>query len=126
MKLSDLINDLVRQLACTGDHEISNRLAYGPLQSLFLRPQPNALTTAMHRIEHGAWRGALVGFRELRLQFPELAKNEFDAAALDAAAAGLICLHTHDMPNNIPQEQRDQLVTDGRGNFYVGCAIRPQ
>lgn len=80
------------------------------------------LLQAMRRIEPGADRGALVGFRELRRSTP-LSKDLFDVLALDAARKGLVSLHRHDYPTSLSATELAELVTDGT-NYYVGCAIR--
>lgn len=80
------------------------------------------LIQAMKRIEPGAERGALVGFRELRRTAP-LSKEVFDLVALDAARKGLISMHRHDYPTSLSPTEQAELVTDGEA-YYVGCAIR--
>ncbi|MDB5340834.1 MAG: uncharacterized protein JWN70_6453 [Planctomycetaceae bacterium] len=83
------------------------------------------LVGAMKRIEPGAERGALVGARELR-RAVRLPKSEFDHAVLELARQGRLSLHRHDYATSLTQEERDELVTDGDGTFYVGMALRPR
>lgn len=77
----------------------------------------------MRHIEPAADRGALVTFRELR-RAAQLEKHAFDAAVLDLARQGRLMLHRHDHPAGLSPQDRDQLVTDGAGNYYVGAAMR--
>lgn len=81
------------------------------------------LLSLMRQIEPAADQGALVTFRELRRAAP-LDKGTFDAAVLELARQGRLMLHRHDHPAGLAPRERDQLVTDGAGNYYVGAAIR--
>jgi hypothetical protein len=95
------------------------------------RPEPVAsqestaveLLELMKRLEPGAERGALVGSRELR-RASLLEKSQFDSAVLDLARHGKLSLHRHDYASSLNQQERDDLVTDGAGTYYVGMAIR--
>ena len=79
----------------------------------------------MKRIEPGAERGALVGARELR-RAVRLPKPDFDHAVLELARQGQLSLHRHDYATSLTPQERDELVTDGDGTFYVGMALRPR
>ncbi|MSR58518.1 MAG: hypothetical protein EXS05_12830 [Planctomycetaceae bacterium] len=81
------------------------------------------LIALMRRIEPGADRGALVGSRELR-RVAKLEKTRFDRAALELARDGRLSLHRHDYPASLTAAERDELVTDGDGTYYIGMAIR--
>lgn len=81
------------------------------------------LLMLMRQIEPGAERGTLVPTRELR-RAANLDKAEFDRAVLDLAQSGRIMLHRHDHPSGLSQRERDELVTDGAGAYFVGVAIR--
>jgi DNA-binding MarR family transcriptional regulator len=81
------------------------------------------LIDLMKQIEPGAERGALVAARELR-RAAKLGKAQFDTAALDLAREGKLSLHRHDHVNSLTQEERDELVTDGTGTYYIGMVIR--
>lgn len=87
------------------------------------RVLPVDLVALMQQIEPGALRGALVGARDLR-RAAEMPKEKFDAEALRLAKAGTLSLHRHDYPASMTPAERDELVTDGRGTFYVGMALR--
>ena len=81
------------------------------------------LVQLMQAIEPGAERGALVTARMLR-NAAKLSKPAFDALALQLSREGRIALHEHDFVASLSPEDRDELVTDGQGHFYVGMALR--
>jgi hypothetical protein len=87
------------------------------------RPVSVDLVALMRRIEPGADRGALVGARDLR-RAAKLEKPSFDREVLELARQGRLSLHRHDFPASLSQVERDELVTDGTGTFYVGMALR--
>lgn len=67
--------------------------------------------------------GTLLLVKDLRARTP-LDKARFDRAALSLAEAGRAVLHHHDSPAALPERERDHLIADGRGTFYVGVAPR--
>ncbi len=77
----------------------------------------------IRRIEPGADRGALVGSRDLR-RAARIDKFEFDRAVLNLARQERLSLHRHDYPASLSPAERDELVTDGKGTYYVGMALR--
>jgi hypothetical protein len=81
------------------------------------------LVALIRRLEPGADRGALVGARDLR-RAAHLNKLSFDRAVLDLARAGKLSLHRHDFVASLSPNERDELVTDGAGAYYVGMALR--
>ena len=81
------------------------------------------LTALMRRIEPGAERGALVTAGDLR-RAARLDKSEFDRVVLDLARQGRVSLHRHDYVASLSPAERDELVTDGAGTYYVGMALR--
>lgn len=81
------------------------------------------LVALMKQIEPAAERGALVGARDLR-RAANLQKLEFDQAVLALARQSRLSLHHHDYASSLSQVERDELVTDGNGKFYVGMALR--
>jgi hypothetical protein len=78
----------------------------------------------MKQVEPGAQHGALVTSRELR-RAARLNKADFDALALELARQGRLVLHRHDFASSLSPEEKDELVSDGQGNYYVGLALRP-
>lgn len=81
------------------------------------------LVSLIKRIEPAAINGALVAARELR-RAANLVKSQFDAAVLDLARQGRLMLHRHDFANGLEPAEREELVTDGAGTYYVGVALR--
>ena len=81
------------------------------------------LVSLMKSIEPAAENGALVAARELR-RAANLDKSHFDQAVLDLARQGQLMLHRHDFAAALSTAERDELVTDGAGTYYVGMALR--
>jgi glycosyltransferase A (GT-A) superfamily protein (DUF2064 family) len=81
------------------------------------------LIALMRLIEPGANRGALVGARDLR-RAAKLEKQSFDRAVMELARQGRLSLHRHDYATSLSAAERDELVTDGAGTYYVGMALR--
>jgi hypothetical protein len=77
----------------------------------------------IRRIEPGADRGTLVGSRDLR-RAARLDKVDFDRAVLELSRNGQLSLHRHDYATSLSPSERDELVTDGAGTYYVGMALR--
>lgn len=51
-----------------------------------------------------------------------LPKDRFDRAALGLYRRGVVVLHRHDDPFLVSEEQRNELLTDGEGRYYVGIS----
>ena len=81
------------------------------------------LVSLMRGIEPAADCGALVAARELR-RATKLDKSQFDRAVLELARQGRLMLHRHDFAGGLTSAERDELVTDGAGTYYVGMALR--
>lgn len=86
-------------------------------------PAKPDLIKLMHQIESGARRGALVTSRDLR-RAAGLPKEKFDQEMLELSKQGKVSLHKHDFPQSLSQSERDEMVTDGNGHYFVGAAIR--
>ncbi|MBN1103229.1 MAG: hypothetical protein JXL84_07445 [Deltaproteobacteria bacterium] len=71
------------------------------------------------RLQPPGQRRALVSIRELRRSV-NLLKGVFDQAVLSLALQGKVALHHHDFPSSLSPEERDQLVRDEQGTYYVG------
>uniref|UniRef100_A0A7C4QT64 Uncharacterized protein n=1 Tax=Schlesneria paludicola TaxID=360056 RepID=A0A7C4QT64_9PLAN len=87
-----------------------------------VRPSPD-LVSLMRHIEPAADRGAFVAARDLR-RCAAIDKLDFDRAVLELARQGRLMLHRHDFPAGLTAAEREELVTDGSGNYYVGMALR--
>lgn len=91
-------------------------------------PAPDAIAATiletLDRIEPR--RGLVVAISKLR-RAPELArsgKQQFDAAAMSLFAGRRVFLHDHTAPHTLTAVEKEDLVTDGKGNYYVGIARR--
>jgi hypothetical protein len=62
---------------------------------------------------------ALVSIRELR-RLLTLTKNDFDQAVFSLAVRGRVALHQHDFPGSLSPDEREEMVRDDRGTYYVG------
>lgn len=92
------------------------------------------IVAAMQKVDPGADRGALIGTRDLRKQFGDLSKEEFDAKIMRMAEKGKLTLHHHDFAFSLSQAERDELVSypvpedswwGHKGRAYVvGVAVR--
>jgi len=86
-------------------------------------PQSVDLVSLMKQVEPAAVNGALVAARELR-RAANLPKSQFDEAILALARQGRLMLHRHDFASSLDPTEREELVTDGAGTYYVGVALR--
>jgi hypothetical protein len=71
------------------------------------------------RLQPPGQRRALVSIRELRRSVG-LAKSVFDGIVLSLAIQGRVALHHHDFPSSLSPEEREELVRDEQGIYYVG------
>mgnify|MGYP005849961885 CR=1 FL=1 len=71
------------------------------------------------RLQPPGQRRALVSIRELRRSV-SLKKSVFDRTVLSLAVQGEVALHHHDFPSSLSPDERDELVRDEQGTFYVG------
>ncbi|MCP4345097.1 MAG: hypothetical protein GY795_06170 [Desulfobacterales bacterium] len=74
-------------------------------------------------IEPAARRQALVSIPDLRIAL-DLPKQVFDQAILNLASQEKIFLHRHVHPGRMSQEERNQMVADGQGDYYMGVVLR--
>ncbi|WP_437190875.1 hypothetical protein [Planctomicrobium sp. SH527] len=81
------------------------------------------LEALIRHIEPGAAQGALVGIRDLR-RAAGISKPEFDSMLLELSRQGQVSLHRHDYPASLTAEERNDLVVDPHGTYYVGVALR--
>jgi hypothetical protein len=77
----------------------------------------------MVQIKPAAAGGALVSLRELRRSVAVQGKN-FDRAVLHLAEEGRVALHHHDYPGSLTEEERNEMVSDDRGTYYIGVSLR--
>ena len=68
--------------------------------------------------------GAPVSLAELRHSLPSesVGKFSFDRAVLRLAEQGTVVLRPHDNPDSLSRRERDALVSDERGNYFMGVS----
>ena len=76
----------------------------------------------MRAIDPAADGGALVTFSRLRPQ-AKLSKQDFDDLLLSLARERLVILHRHDFPDSLSAADRQELVHDGEGTYFIGAAL---
>ncbi len=114
---------LVQLVEATGISFGSAALSAPVKPALPLDAAPIDLIGLIRHIEPRADRGALVGSRDLR-RAAKLEKQSFDRSVLELARQGRLSLHRHDYATSLSPAERDELVTDGAGTYYVGMALR--
>ncbi|HEY7184308.1 MAG TPA: hypothetical protein VIC84_22925 [Blastocatellia bacterium] len=106
-----------------------------------LRPAPAATTISpsrhdavdlerlilerMLQIKPSAATGAPVQLTELRRALrPEIDdKGVFDRTVMRLAEQGRVAVHRHDYAGSLDQEELAALVSDGRGNYFIGVTL---
>jgi len=80
----------------------------------------------MLQLSPSAATGASVQLSQLRHALhSEIAdKDIFDQAIMRLAEQGRVALHQHDYVSSLSQEERAALVSDGRGNYFIGVTLR--
>jgi len=80
------------------------------------------ILTKMIEVEPQAPYGALVSLRHLR-QTLNMEKGIFDRMMIDMAQKNKLILHRHSFPQGLSEEERNLLVDDQKGNWYVGAVL---
>jgi hypothetical protein len=106
-------------------HGSSNQPETAPPPSAPINPQ-QLILDRMFQLNSAAATGALVSLSELRqaLQAEIPGKTNFDQAVLQLAEQGRVALHRHDYAESLDQAERDLLVTDERGNYFISITQR--
>ncbi len=80
----------------------------------------------MQELEPAALNGAAVPIAGLRheMEFQNLDKDAFDNEILRLAQREILDLHRYDHPASLSQIQRDDLVPDGQGGYFIAVARR--
>lgn len=80
----------------------------------------------MEEVEPAARNGAAVPIVGLRhaMEFQNLDKESFDNAILRMAERAILDLHRYDYPAGLSQAERDDLISDGQGGYFVAVARR--
>jgi len=100
-------------------HETGESPRERPKGEIASRDAEALLLRAITRLQPPGQKRALVSLRELR-RFVGLVKSVFDRAVLSLALQGKVALHHHDFPSSLSPEERDELVRDEQGIYYVG------
>lgn len=89
-------------------------------------PDVQVILETMSRLNPQAARGALVYLPELRRAlrdyFPD--KGSFDRAVLRLAEEGKVQLQSHDLPSVLTHEEREAMIDNGRGGYFIAIGIR--
>jgi hypothetical protein len=105
-----------------------------------LQPSPNVASSTEHnvadlgrlildrmrQINPSVVTGAPVQLSQLRHSLrSEIAdKDVFDQAIMRLAEQGRVAVHQHDYVGSLSQEELAALVSDGRGNYFIGVTLR--
>jgi hypothetical protein len=108
-----------RQAGFDPSHFLRTEPVEGPLLTAAAGPQ---ILEAIRSLEPVA--GVPVSTQRLRNRLPGLAKNDFDAAALELRKKQQVFLSLHHDPHNLSPQDRDLLIDGGDGTYYVAIAIR--
>jgi hypothetical protein len=68
--------------------------------------------------------GALISLGSLRRQATYIDRADFDDAIIDMATDGVVNLHRHDYPASLTKEEKEDMVPDGRGGYFIGVVRR--
>jgi hypothetical protein len=79
----------------------------------------------MLEIKPSAATGAPVQISQLRHALrPEIAdKDVFDRTIMELAEQGRVAVHRHDYASSLNEEELAALVSDGRGNYFIGVTL---
>lgn len=87
------------------------------------RREMDNVVNAMRQVNPQASSGALVPIRDLRQQFPEVPKEQFDANLWRMIRAKKLAPDRIDNARQLSPQQLDEMLTDGDGNYYIGVKI---
>jgi hypothetical protein len=108
---------LGRELGLTGDILVLPRER--PQAEETSREAEALILKAITRLQPPGQGRALVSIRELR-RSAGLVKSAFDKVILSLAFQGKVALHHHDFPSSLSPQEREELVRDEQGTYYVG------
>jgi hypothetical protein len=101
------------------NHEARGAIQGRPQVDRDSREAEPFILEGLARLQPPGQRRALVSIRQLR-HAVSLGKSVFDKAVLSLALQGKVALHHHDFPTGLAPEERDELVRDEQGTYYVG------
>ncbi|MBN1610596.1 MAG: hypothetical protein JW940_28455 [Polyangiaceae bacterium] len=94
----------------------------GPPSSRARERDQSLVLSALEALTRECAPGALLSVRDLRAR-AGLDKMRFDAAVMALAHGGRAMVHHHDYPFSLSEAERDALVRDEHGTYYVGIAL---
>ncbi len=83
----------------------------------------NMVLTAIPQLDPQAMRQAPIWIPDLR-QYLKLPKSTFDRAILTLAEQGKVFLNRHAHPAQMTDAEKETMIPDGQGNFYVVVVMR--
>ncbi len=80
----------------------------------------------MKELEPASVRGALVYIPKLRKALEDRLpdKRAFDEVILSLAGQGMVQLQSHSRPGELTKDERDALIDNGRGSYFMAIGIR--
>jgi len=94
-----------------------------PLEEPRILDLEDQIISEMVKIEPRASTGALVSLQRLRKSLG-LEKELFDRTIINMAKKSRIILHEHSFPMGVSEEERNYLVDDKKGHWYVGAVLK--
>jgi hypothetical protein len=128
--LEDAIEKIRKKLNLTPEEVLSAARAFTLLRLQDSNSQQNDLSekllARMLQVKLAAAYGELVPLSELwrSLQNEGWDKASFDRTVLGLADKYRVSLQRHNFPASLSEPERNELVADGLGNYYVGIALR--
>jgi hypothetical protein len=128
--LEDAFEKIRKKLNLTSEAVLSAARAFTLLHLKTSNSQQNDLSekllARMLQVKLAAAHGELVPLSELwrSLQNEGWDKASFDRTVLGLAERYRVSLQRHNFPASLGEQERDELVADGMGNYYVGIALR--
>ncbi len=97
---------------CAEDRAISSRRVGSQLLEI------------MDQVDWASLNGKALSLKCLRLNVPCINRTDFDAAVIDLATDGLVDLHRYGWPTPPPEDEKADMVPDGRGGYFCGIVRR--
>jgi len=113
----DRLREEWRRLGAT-EEQIARFLSDSP------SPAAELLFAELKELERQSRPPNYVGALRKRPALAHLGKKEFDRAALALLREGRVYMAPHDHPLRLPEAEREELVSDNEGNFYVSISAR--
>jgi hypothetical protein len=128
--LEDAFEKIRKRLNLTPEAILSAARAFTLLRLQYANSQQNDLSekllARMLQVKLAAAYGELVPLSELwrSLQNEGWDKASFDRTVLGLAEKYRVSLQRHNFPASLSEQERDELVADEMGNYYVGIALK--